>query len=105
TPQAADMWGRYGPAIARHEQAFGRPAPTPVVDAPTTQAGVALSAEFVEWMMGYPAGWVTDLFDWHTPAGRRAALRLLGNSVVPACATVAYGELLARLSDELEAVA
>lgn len=94
----ANLWDRYGPAVARHEHAFGRPVPTPVVDAPTTEAGVALSAEFVEWMMGYPQGWVTDLFDWRTPSGRRAALRLLGNSVVPACATAAYSGLLERLA-------
>jgi hypothetical protein len=32
---------------------------------------------FVEWMMGFPEGWVDGL-------GRTAALRCLGNAVVPA---------------------
>lgn len=31
---------------------------------------------FVEWMMGYPEGWVDGL-------GRTAALKALGNAVVP----------------------
>lgn len=32
--------------------------------------------EFVEWMMGFPAGWVHG-------AKRTHALRMLGNAVVP----------------------
>jgi DNA (cytosine-5)-methyltransferase 1 len=92
----ANLWNRYGPAIAAHEQALGRPAPSPVVDAPTTGARAALSPRFVEWMQMLPEGWVTDLFDWMTPSGRRSCLRLLGNAGVPGCAAVAWGELMGR---------
>jgi DNA (cytosine-5)-methyltransferase 1 len=50
-----------------------------------------LSADLVEWMMGHPAGWVTD-----TPDLTRAAqLHLLGNSVVPQQAARALKFLLA----------
>ena len=37
-----------------------------------------LSPRFVEWMMGLPEGWVTDI-----PITRNQQLKLLGNGVVP----------------------
>lgn len=40
--------------------------------------GPRLNPVFVEWMMGLPAGWVTDLVPQRTHA-----LRILGNGVVP----------------------
>jgi len=50
-----------------------RPAPPP------TDAGGRLRADFVEWMQGLPAGWVTA-----TPGlGRPAQLTALGNGVIP----------------------
>lgn len=66
----AALWGPYTPAIRRWEHRLGRPAPTPVDDANR------LSPRFVEWMMGYPEGWVDGL-------NRTAALKALGNAVVP----------------------
>ena len=63
-------WGQYEPAIARWEHVLGRTAP-----APTDTAG-RLSPRFVEWMMGYPQGWVDGLT-------RSQALKALGNAVVP----------------------
>lgn len=60
----------YAGAVRRQEQWHG-PAPEP------TATG-RLNPAFVEWMMGYPAGWVTDVLD-----NRNAALRCLGNAVVP----------------------
>jgi len=47
-----------------------------------------LSAPFVEWMMGYPEGWVTDVLDRRTDA-----LRCLGNAVVPQQAAYALALL------------
>ena len=65
-------WGAYGPAIPRWEM-LTRPAPAP------TDAAGRLRADFVEWMQGLPAGWVTA-----TPGlGRPAQLTALGNGVVP----------------------
>lgn len=65
-------WGAYGSAITRWES-LTRPAP-----APTDGAG-RLRADFVEWMQGLDAGWVTA-----TPGlGRPAQLTALGNGVVP----------------------
>ena len=39
--------------------------------------GRQLNARLVEWMMGLPEGWVTDLIP------NRPALKVLGNGVVP----------------------
>ena len=65
-------FGPYAPAVERWEHILGRPAPAPVDDRGR------LSAPFVEWMMGYPEGWATDILDRRTDA-----LRCLGNAVVP----------------------
>ena len=82
-----DCWGQYALAIARWAQVIGRPAPEPTE--PGRDERPRLSPRFVEWMMGLPAGWVTD------HVGRSAALRILGNGVVPQQAIHAYTELLA----------
>ena len=63
-------WGDFGPAIRRWERVLGRPAPDPTDDK-------KLSSRFVEWMMGLPGGWVTDL-----GLSRTAELKILGNGVV-----------------------
>ena len=73
---------RYTPAIKRWEYILGRPAP-----APTDDRG--LRPEFVEWMMGLPEGWVCDL-----GLSRTAALKMLGNGVVPQQAALAVDLLL-----------
>ncbi|MEW1660594.1 DNA cytosine methyltransferase [Streptomyces sp. NPDC093707] len=78
------LWGAYGAAITRWER-LTRPAPAP------TDAGGRLRADFVEWMQGLDAGWVTA-----TPGlGRPAQLTALGNGVVPQQAARAV-QLLAQ---------
>jgi len=84
-----DHWGKYAPAIARWAQVIGRPAPDPTE--PGSNGLLRLSTRFVEWMMGLPPGHVTD------HVGRSAALRILGNGVVPQQAAYAYTELLAAI--------
>jgi len=71
-------WGQYAAAIARAEQAIGRPAPPPTEIGP--KGTPRLSPRFVEWLMMLPDGWVTDV------AGltRNEQLKMLGNGVVPA---------------------
>lgn len=66
-------WGQYAAAVARWEKVLGRPAPEPTVVG--GRGGKRPSARFVEWMLGWPKGWVTDLVD-NTPA-----LKLIGNGV------------------------
>lgn len=82
-------WGKYGPAIARWAYAIGRPAPAPTESG--SKGRPRLSPAFVEWMMGLPAGHVTD------PAigiSRTAQLKALGNGVVPLQAALALSVLL-----------
>lgn len=81
-------WGDYAPAIRRWEQVLDRPAPAPTELGP--RGGRRLTARFAEWMMGLPAGWVTDV-----PGLIRAQqLHAIGNGVVPQQAYAAYTELV-----------
>jgi hypothetical protein len=79
----------------RWEHTLGRPAPAPTQT--SSKGNPQLAPAFVEWMMGLPAGWVTD-----TPGiTRNEALKALGNGVVPLQAEAALRLLL----DVLAAVA
>lgn len=82
-------WGQYADAIARWEQALGRPAPNPTQPSPRT-GKQQLSPAFTEWMMGLPAGWITDV----PGITRNEALKLCGNGVVPQQAIAALARLL-----------
>lgn len=76
---------------------IGRSAP-----APTGEAG-RLDPRFVEWMMGLPAGWVTNV----PGLPRNAQLKALGNGVVPlhgATALQAMADRAAPLRAVLEAL-
>jgi DNA (cytosine-5)-methyltransferase 1 len=112
TPCAIDATGG---RINRSDSpgAAERPTLARLVTRGDVQPGpVTLSAEWVEWLMGWPIGW-TDLRGtptpwggWHeepvprvTPARRpktRARLRCIGNGQVPQCAAAAWVALRAR---------
>ncbi len=82
-------WGKYEAAIRRWEQIVG-PAPAPTE--PNKNGNPRLSAAFSEWLMGWPAGWVTD------PAigiSRNDQLRIVGNGVCSQQAMAALRYLLA----------
>lgn len=87
-PPVATDWGDYAPAIARWEDTLGELAPAPT-KADGRKGQHRLSADFVEWLMGYPAGHVTD-----AGISRNAQLKALGNAVVPQQAALALRELL-----------
>jgi DNA (cytosine-5)-methyltransferase 1 len=80
-------WGAYGPAIARWEAILGRLAPSPTEPGRT---GQRLSPKFVEFMMGLPEGWVTDV----PGLSRNQQLHALGNGVVPQQCALALRLLL-----------
>lgn len=82
-------WGAFEPAIRRHELVLGRAAPAP------RDEQDRLAADFVEWMMMLPEGWVTDILTTRTQA-----LKMLGNGVVPLQATTALRHLLGRVEAE-----
>lgn len=79
-------WGRYAPAIHRWEQVTGTAAPSPV------NGSGRLAPVFVEWLMGVPAGHVTQV----PGLSRTRQLKALGNGVVPAQAAAALRLLLDR---------
>jgi DNA (cytosine-5)-methyltransferase 1 len=85
--QALEQWGDYADAITRWE-AVTRPAPAPTMT--SRKGNPQLSPAFSEWMMGLPAGWVTDV----PGITRNEALRALGNGVVPQQAAAAVSFLL-----------
>lgn len=77
-------WGRYAGAIARWEHITGRPAPAPALL--NENAGPRPAPEFIEWLMGLPAGWVTD--DRHGLTDNQQ-IAILGNGVLPSQAVAA----------------
>lgn len=87
------QWGEYEPVVRRWE-AITRPAPAPTL--PDGKNGNhRLAAVFPEWMMGYPAGWVTDVI------GRNPAIKACGNGVVPQQAYAGLGVLWPRVRQEV----
>lgn len=99
TAMGAVDFGPYTAAIARWEAVLGRPAPAPTE--PTGKGGAhRLSPRFVEWMMGLPDGWVTDV----PGTSRNDQLKALGNGVVPQQAAAAVRHLLG-VRDAARAVA
>lgn len=86
---AVANWGDYEPAV-RLWESLTRPAPAPTL--PDGKNGNhRLAAVFPEWMMGYPAGWVTDILR------RNPAIKACGNGVVPQQAFAALSVLWARV--------
>jgi hypothetical protein len=85
-------WGKFQPAIERWETVTGRLAPAPTK--PDGKEGShRLSSDFTEWMMGLPAGWITN-----AGVGRNAELKMAGNGVVPQQAALAIRLLLERIT-------
>ncbi|MGC4851859.1 hypothetical protein ACLQ24_00320 [Micromonospora sp. DT4] len=90
-PASGTMWGRYQMAISRWEAIVGRSAPPPTQ--PGSTGSPVLAPALVEWLMGLPEQWVTDP---RLGLARTAALRVLGNGVVPQQAVAALRLLLCR---------
>lgn len=80
----------YGAAIERWEKTFGREAPQ------LAEPKGTLNVEFIEWMMGFPKGWVTDVND----VSRTAQLAALGNACTPQQASEAVYHGLMQLTRE-----
>jgi len=86
--EMATAWGKYEPAMRRWEN-LTRPAPAPTE--PNKNGNPRLSAAFSEWLMGWPAGWVTDP---NIGISRNDQLRIVGNGVCPQQAAAAVRFLL-----------
>lgn len=80
----------YGAVIERWEETLGREAP------PLAKPKGTLNVEFIEWMMGFPKGWVTDADD----VSRTAQLAALGNACTPQQASEAFYYGILQLTRE-----
>jgi hypothetical protein len=89
------QWGKYEPAIRRWEN-LTRPAPSPTE--PNSKGNPRLSPAFSEWMMGWPAGHVTQV----PGISRNDQLRIVGNGVVPQQAAAALRWLLGQIGETYE---
>lgn len=83
----------YGPAVRRWAGIVGRPAPSPV--APDARGNLRLNPAAVEWLMGWPAGWITDL-----DIPRPELIRIGGNGVVPQQTAAGHRLLMAAAHAE-----
>lgn len=92
-------WGDTAPAILTWAMLTNRNPPPIVIDHedkvlhprfPETRA--ATNPEFIEWMMGLPEGWITQV----PGLSRNQQLKALGNGVVPAQSAAALQDLLTR---------
>ena len=84
-------WGDYAAAIARWETVHG-PAPEPTEPG---RNGPRLSPRFTEWLMGLPAGWITDV----PGITRTEALRMCGNGVVSLQAATAISDCMTAFKE------
>lgn len=85
-------WGKYALAIRRHEAWLGRRAPHPTSIG--LRGGQTLNPALCEWMMGWPAGWVTQV-PGLTPNDQK---KVCGNGVVPQQIQAAMRHLLPLLA-------
>lgn len=83
-----ESWGDFQAAVDRQETLIGWPPPDPTEIGP--RGGTRLTAAFTEWLMGLTPGWVTSVV-----TGRKEALVVLGNGVVPGQAETAFRHLMA----------
>lgn len=81
-------WGKFEKSVKFWEKISGQPAPA-ATKSDGKNNSHRLSSEFTEWMMGLPAGWITD-----SGLSRTAELKIAGNGVVPQQAELALKLLL-----------
>lgn len=86
---SAELGVDYGPAVRRWAGIVGRPAPSPV--APDVNGNLRVSPAAYEWLMGWPAGWVTGV----PGIPRTQQIKIAGNGVVPQQTTVGHRHLMA----------
>lgn len=92
-PDGHGPWSVWTDAFRRWEKIAGYPVPELTV---TIGNGKTRTSQFfIEWLMGLPQGWVTGV----PGVSRRAAMKMLGNGVVPQQAALALKIMLARFKE------
>ncbi len=86
SPASHFEWGPYADAVHHWDRIHG-PHPHPIA---ASHGAPVIAPRFVEWLMAFPPGWVTDLL---APV---PALHALGNAVVPPQAHHAIHGLITR---------
>jgi|TARA_R100000655_G_scaffold1922_4_gene7257 DNA (cytosine-5)-methyltransferase 1 len=81
------QFGPYEPAIRRWADIIRRLPPRGTIN-------TGVNPPFVEWMMGLPEGWVSDIV-----SSTSAQLKMYGNGVVPQQAAYAMKTLIERLDN------
>lgn len=87
-------WQKFTPAIERHAEVIGRPAPPPTTITP--RGATRLSGRFCEWMMMWPDGYISDLIDSGVLTNSEA-IRLSGNGVVTPQAVHALRDMISYI--------
>lgn len=85
-----EWWGPFAKAVYRWEIYMGTQAPIPLMRGP--RGGLKLAPKFAEWLMGLPAGWVTDV----PGLTREEQIGRIGNGVVPQQAFEAFRWLVTQ---------
>jgi DNA (cytosine-5)-methyltransferase 1 len=93
-----EAWAEYLPAILGwcRKTDMGPPVPVEL----NSNGNLRIAARFSEWMMGWPAGWVTGMITTNRKLmnegliSRTAAMRMIGNGVVPQQAIMAIDALM-----------
>lgn len=86
---SAELGVDYGPAVRRWASIVGRPAPSPV--AADANGNLRVSPAAYEWLMGWPAGWVTGV----PGIPRTQQIKIAGNGVVPQQTAAGHRHLMA----------
>ena len=81
---APDGWGKYQPAIDLWSSLLGRRPPVQI----QMKGLMQVNARMVEWMMGFPKGWASDILS------NRQSLMVLGNAVLPHQASLSARRLV-----------
>lgn len=89
--RSAELGVDYGPAVRRWARVVGHPAPSPL--APDARGNPRVSAAAYEWLMGYPAGWITGV----PGIPRSRAIHIAGNGVVPQQTASGHRHLMAAV--------
>jgi DNA (cytosine-5)-methyltransferase 1 len=82
------LFAKYTPVVRRWEELTGQPVPVPTE--PSRNGKPRLNPAFSEWLLGWPAGWVTGV----EGLNRTAQLTCIGNGVVPQQAAFALRTLV-----------